>query len=70
MCRALHHHQQDGDEEGEEEWGEGEEQVGEGREEVGDTSGACLIAVLTDLPRLRGSTGYTTTNLHTTLSLP
>ena len=36
---------------------EEEEQVEEGREEVGDTRRACLIAALTDLPKLRGSTG-------------
>ena len=44
---------------------EEEEQVEEGREEVGDTRRACLIAALTVLPKLRGSSGYTITNLST-----
>ena len=43
-----------------------EEQVGEGREEVGDTRGPVCSAVLTVLPKLRGTTGYFTTNLNTT----
>ena len=48
-----------------EEWGE-EEQVEEGREGVGYTRGPACLAVLTDLPKLRGLTDYTTTNLLTT----
>ena len=44
-----------------EEWREEEEQVEEGREEVGDTRGPVWLAVIKDLPRLRGSSGYTTT---------
>ena len=35
----------------------------EGREEVGDTRGPACLAVLTVLPKLRGSSGYTTYNL-------
>ena len=40
-----------------------EEQVGEGREEVGDTRGPVCSPVLTDLPKLRRTTGYTTFTL-------
>ena len=46
--------------------GREEEQVGEGWEEVGYTRGPVCSAVLTDLPKLRGTTGYFTTNLNTT----
>ena len=35
---------------------------GGGREEVGDTSRTDCLADLMDLPKLRGSTGYTTIN--------
>jgi hypothetical protein len=40
-----------------------DEQVDEGREEVGDTRGPACLAVLTVLPKLRGSSGYTTSKL-------
>ena len=43
-----------------EEWGEEKEQVEEGREEVGDNRGPACLAVTKDLPKLRGSSGYTT----------
>ena len=46
-----------------EEWKGEEEQVWEGREEVGDTRGPACLAVIKDLPKLRGSSGYTTTKL-------
>ena len=49
-----------------EEWKGEEEQVWEEREEVGDTRGPACLAVLTVLPKLRGSSGYTTSNLNTT----
>ena len=35
----------------------------EGREEVGDTRKPACLAVTKDLPKLRGSSGYTTTKL-------
>ena len=35
----------------------------EGREDVGDTRVPACLAVLTVLPKLRGSSGYTTYNL-------
>ena len=37
--------------------------MGEGREEVGDARGPVCSAVLRDLPKLRGITGYTTSTL-------
>ena len=49
-----------------EKWRKEEEHMEEGREEVGDTSGPVWLADLTDLPKPRGSSGYTTINLHTT----
>ena len=49
-----------------EEGREEEEQVEEGREDVGDTRMPACLAVLTVLPKLRGSSGYTTSNLNTT----
>ena len=45
---------------------EEEEQVVEGREDGWDTKGPVCSAVLTDLPKLRGTNGYFTTNLNTT----
>ena len=48
-------------------WEEEEEElVGERSEEVWDPRGPVCSAVLTDLPKLRGTTGYFTTNLNTT----
>ena len=49
-----------------EEGREEEEQVEEGREDVGDTRVPACLAVLTVLSKLRGSSGYTTSNLNTT----
>ena len=43
----------------EERMGEEEEKVGEGREEVGYTKGPVCSAVLRYLPKLWGTTGYT-----------
>ena len=46
-----------------EDWGEEKELVEKGREEVGDTRGRACLAVTKDIPKLRGSSGYTTTKL-------